>query len=238
MSSTQYAFHSIRFTRSSRSTFLYSSKTSSFIALLFLLFQLLQRELYIVNREKLPQTKTKEKSLWRHDLLKILTIFINKIYRKSSNIFSINVQIEINNAVDVIRLKRRIKAVFLSIFQFFTVDDLNNENQLKKYKKKIEELEKKNKDLKKKLKIWKKWDVFEELMNSAIISFNIIIMIFSTSSPVRYVDKDIFVDDMNALRARHRRWLNDIIAADAPEDDEIRKKLPSWSKIGRWLLYY
>ena len=119
----------------------------------------------------------------------------------------------------------------LSILQFFDVGNLNNENQINKYKKKIEELEKKNRNLKKKLKIWKKWNIFEKLMNSAIISFINIIMIFSTFSSVHYVDEDIFVNDMNVLRARHRCWLNDIIAIDAFEDDEIKKKLLSWSKI-------
>ena len=72
-------------------------------------------------------------------------------------------------------------------------------------------------------------------MNSATISFIIIIITFSIFSPIRYADENIFVDDMNALRARHRRWLNDIIAANASEDDEVKEKLPSWSKIDFWL---
>ena len=72
-------------------------------------------------------------------------------------------------------------------------------------------------------------------MNSTIISFIIIIIIFLISSFVRYVDENIFVDDMNAFRARHRRWLNNIIATDAFENDEVKEKLSSWLKIDLWL---
>ena len=165
--------------------------------------------------------------------MKALAVFTNGIYRKSSDIFSIDAQIEANNAADATRLRRRIKAVSLPIPQPSTVGGLDNENQLKKYKKKIEELEKKNRDLEKELEIWKEWGVFGELMDPATISSSTTTMVPSTPPPVRYADGDIPVDDMDALRARHRRWLDDIAAADAPEDGEVREELPPWPKIGR-----